>query len=314
MFRPRGNTEGGWPAGLPLCALVLLSVVATTRGQEVTCLTTETEINFEDATLVYNNLGGFGPNSGDPEQIRYGGIGTKNGERIDLVVTASAGYAAANANNNGLNGKFGQINTLVGTESVFTFTFVNFDAGDAVTTIGDFYFSAFDLDKSKKTTEFWCFDDEDGATLEYEDSDAMVVINQGVACDGGAGASTLFTANAMGFGCDNPDDPSNLRVIECPDDACSNYCDDSRGRYDDYFPIDQKQRSVTVAYQGDRESFHFTATVVGSGSGGRNLVFAGTSTLVEAGAAIRRHFNSTVPRSDCRKKERKKRSWDLTER
>ena len=75
-----------------MALLVLASLVATAAAVEVTCLTTQTEIDFVSATLMYNNLGGMGPNFDEPAMLRYAGVGTKDGDRVDLTVTAVTAY------------------------------------------------------------------------------------------------------------------------------------------------------------------------------------------------------------------------------
>ena len=273
-----------------MALLVLASLVGTAAAVEVTCLTTQTEIDFVSATLMYNNLGGMGPNFDEPAMLRYAGVGTKDGDRVDLTVTAVTAYVPTNTASNGLNGAFGQINMNVNQAATFEFAFVNADAGDAAMSVDPFYFSFFDLDGSKKVTEYWCWDDEPGRLeLSYEDSADISAYAQATSCEGGAGSSTVFVGEEMGFGCDNPMDPTNLYKIDCDtvesDDACYSECQNSNKAR--YFPIDQAQRSVTATYLDGRESFRFTASAyldanpTAQMTSGRNLVFAGTSSIIE---------------------------------
>ena len=57
--------------------------------------------------MTQNNLGGFGPDSG-AEEIRFAGVGEKNGAAMDLVVTDLSGYDPSNVAQNRVNGLFGQ--------------------------------------------------------------------------------------------------------------------------------------------------------------------------------------------------------------
>ena len=44
------------------------------------------DMNFFESSLLWNNLGGMGPDTTQPASIRYANVGTYNGEQIDLVV------------------------------------------------------------------------------------------------------------------------------------------------------------------------------------------------------------------------------------
>jgi hypothetical protein len=83
-------------------------------------------LDFSTATLEQSNLGGLGPDSG-AEELRYGSIGTVQGQSLDLVVTTLGAYAVNNNGMNGRYGKFGRINTKASSPlamSDFKFSFV----------------------------------------------------------------------------------------------------------------------------------------------------------------------------------------------
>ena len=86
--------------------------------------------------VLYSNLGGVGPDtptgaSAGKEGIRYVNVGTyslEDGELnyLDLVLTAIGGdYTPYDANLNGLNGQFAQINLACGTEVRLRVTFMS---------------------------------------------------------------------------------------------------------------------------------------------------------------------------------------------
>ena len=65
-------------------------------------------IDFYSAELSHNNLGGYGPDTGD-ENLRFAGVATTDdGRTLDLVVTADSGYEPSNTAMNKINGLFAQ--------------------------------------------------------------------------------------------------------------------------------------------------------------------------------------------------------------
>jgi hypothetical protein len=105
--------------------------------------------NFED--VKSNNLGGQGPNTDDPEEIRFASILPG----IDLVITADSNYEAPPLNedadpgrrgvgNNGIYGNLGAVDLKVGTSSELTHSFVDSSTGDSVT-LNDISFTIWGL-------------------------------------------------------------------------------------------------------------------------------------------------------------------------
>jgi len=107
----------------------------------------EVQINFADAVLAADNLGGLGENVNDPKELRYQGIGNFNGQSLDLVVTTLGNYASTKPKKNGFEGNMGVINVQSCTGAVklkfcfmrsttntpvelpaFQFTFLDIDA------------------------------------------------------------------------------------------------------------------------------------------------------------------------------------------
>ena len=112
------------------------------------------QLDFFNANLSVNNLGGQGPYFNQAEEIRYSGIGSYGSEDFDLVVTSRSKYAPMNSANNGQNGMFGQINLGVGSSVDLTFTLRN-QANEPLP-LNSFYFSFFDLDEGDDNRERIC--------------------------------------------------------------------------------------------------------------------------------------------------------------
>ena len=111
------------PKVLPV-ALALM-VLPVSRAQSVTgCSRSTTIIDMSAACAAgtgpqTNNLAGVGPNTGDPEEIRYPGVASFQGTLLDLVLTTptllttdttSANYMSSNPAKNGCSsdGNFGR--------------------------------------------------------------------------------------------------------------------------------------------------------------------------------------------------------------
>jgi hypothetical protein len=74
------------------------------------CYPFAVKLDFFNANLTINNLGGKGPEFGKAEEIRYSRVGTYNNEFFDLVITVASGsYLPQDVSKNGQNGKFGQV-------------------------------------------------------------------------------------------------------------------------------------------------------------------------------------------------------------
>ena len=84
------------------------------------CIGQSLNFDFFHADLVWSNLGGFGPDSTAPQEIRYtnvASITTADGTvtYLDLAVVVNGQYTPFTVGNNGLNGKFARINFAAGT-------------------------------------------------------------------------------------------------------------------------------------------------------------------------------------------------------
>jgi len=121
-------------------------------SQLVFCQDPSTYLDFTNSTVVFNNLGGKGPDLGSPHEIRYENIGNFNGHNLDLVVTADEqyGYPISNSSQNGLHGDFGHVNLFCGptqqaSEAYLTFSLVQQYTYNPVV-VNAFAFVVFDFD------------------------------------------------------------------------------------------------------------------------------------------------------------------------
>ena len=116
-------------------------------------------------SLKSNNLGGVGPEFGDPEELRYGPTIQVEGRDVDLVVVVASGaYEVAGdyATFQGSNEDFGAINVKDDTTAHLRFEFRDSET-DELTGIDDFVFALVDIDQNKnegRHGERLCVDDD----------------------------------------------------------------------------------------------------------------------------------------------------------
>lgn len=215
-------------------------------------------LSFEGATLLTNNLGGLGPNKGDPQEIRFGNIGEyPAGQAFDLKIVAIPGEPFNNkagfVNLNGLwyqTPKFGNIaldNSGRGAgyvnEARMQFTFLR-PGSETPVELPEFFIAVFDIDGSVGLKGVQTISSK-GYKGYVTDVDTELIASK--AADG----STKFTATQEDV--TNPSDPMTAT---------------------------KKQRQSMVMYFYSKVStFEFTLGLVGSGA--RNFNFAGKSALVD---------------------------------
>jgi len=274
----------------PLVYSLLLTLVTlphiSSSVSEDDCSSVAVELDFYSAcSVTVNNLGGQGPNFDEPEQIRYSNVGTYDGETFDMIIEIrpESSYTPANYDNNGLNGKFGIVNILLGATVDFQVSFLH-STTDELITLPYLYFSFFDLDQGSNTQENLCMNNNQFYSLHIIDNNEEVTMSTSTSpCsevdDDSTTGSTILSSNSesRGFGCDNPDDPNTLGVVTCED--CTESCEVD-GKNAEYFPIDQRNRSVSFTFV-DVNQFYFTFGVddTTGNTNGRNLLFAGRSSL-----------------------------------
>lgn len=211
------------------------------------CQAEPIEIHYDLAQVMYSNLGGGGPDFGQPEGIHYHNIATVQGRTIDLHVNAVGEYEPFKATRNGMKGHYGILNMHKNYQATFDFKFVD-AATQRPETLNSVYFSVFDMDEGKwgKLRESVIMQTPYSAAFLTEDTD----VNRVVQADG----SVRFDSMVPGTGKDNPRDPMTLTEL-------------------------QKNRAVTFLF--DTQSEWRVSLLVGNGPpSGRNYMFAGKSNVV----------------------------------
>jgi len=211
--------------------------------------------------LQHNNLGGLGPVTTDPPELRYSKV-FKAGldqQPIDLVVKVAEGstYLVANTSLNGLwptlpdgpkdHTQMGQMNVKCGTSTTFDFMFVASGTNDLYN-LSNVMFSVYDLDEHDKFVnhEYVVFPAK--VTNWTLTQDPPTEVQKSGQNDG----SLKFTSSKVGHLDDNPTDPEKLTLL-------------------------QQGRSVTVWYSA-ASKFQVTFGHEDSRAtptGGRNVLFAG---------------------------------------
>ena len=138
--------------------------------------------------------------------------------------------------------------------------------------------------KDNRHKEEVCIDADQFDAYVVADATTLDVVERSVACDGGAGASTVFKSTRPGFACDNPTDPNDLGTVSCAEcDQCA-----ANAAFAEFFPVDQSERAVMFAFHAPRSSFDVALTIpcddcfleeLTGFDGGRNFLFGGMSSL-----------------------------------
>lgn len=204
-----------------------------------------------------NNLNGFGPATG-AEAFRFSNVLPG----VDLVVKADENYKPSNSARNGVYlRKYGRLNMASGTESLMTFRFVE-SSGQTPVKVDRFLFTVFDIDHGNRCTSRMTVNATRYAAY-YVDPDTELVVKTDI---GGTAwpASSTFSSSQRGSSKDNPKFPRKLNPT-------------------------QRARSVTFEYQNVK--FFTMGFTMGPGSGGRNILFGGLSSLTEASCPFDGHPN-----------------------
>jgi len=215
------------------------------------------------SATVTSNLGGFGPDTSAPPELRYAGIAgvdtSEHVKSVDIVVTALSGYKAKNPDVNGFNnggkpgnsGCFGIINlddTGDGAKADLEFKFVE-SGTDNTVHVNMWEFLLYDIDMGVNNTAI------ESLTV-YDEIDRYLFSPHAKFSEtGDLKTGITFTATEVGDGADNPTDPANLTP-------------------------DQINKTFIGIY-ANVEKFHVTFGVTG-GKGGRNFMFAGQTVSATA--------------------------------
>ena len=116
-----------------------------------------TSLNFAEASLVHNNLGGYGPAFDDPPELRYtnvqmGDLDAGLRHSFDLVVTNTTKYLGVLDDSvaaNGMTGDFGQLGIFYGA-TAFRFQFVE-TGGTAPFAADELAMTFYDFDRGKNS-------------------------------------------------------------------------------------------------------------------------------------------------------------------
>jgi len=111
-------------------------------------------LDFDLTQVVYSNLGGKGPDVGQPQQLRFGSVSVFDGEAVDLVIDVDAGgdYEPSNVQANGNFGHFGIISLMPGSSAHFQATLVRTGTNEPVR-LPKWNLTFFDLDGPSSTVQ-----------------------------------------------------------------------------------------------------------------------------------------------------------------
>jgi len=201
--------------------------------------------------ITCNNLGGMGPDTGCPAEIRYknainlnrgaGNGVAANDEFVDVVLTVVGSYDTPKPEKNGntKEGQFGRFTVATNSNSNFKFSFERSSNGEAVS-IPDIALTFYDLDeannKLQRETVSSC---EISEAYVTEDTELEETIN---------GNCVSLQSTVKGTGQDNPQSPDTLSMS-------------------------QAARALTFEFHA-RASISFTAAITGDRYWPRPIVFS----------------------------------------
>lgn len=223
----------------------------------------DTPMDFLAATVLQSNLGGRGPDEGQ-SILEFQHVMPDT----NLIVRAMSEYSpnALNAdggvNRNGIWNGFGVVNMASGSSVDLKFSFVESNSG-APRVMSSFIMSFFDADHgmSHQSRETITVSGFSAFTISGDsDLDIMNTTVDDASLAKGDGTAT-FSSTMRGGKVDNPMNPLNLNDL-------------------------QERRTVAILFENKSE-FTITAAELGyANPQGRNLFFAGQSTLVCPGEAL----------------------------
>lgn len=187
-------------------------------------------------TLVQNNLGGVGPDSG-AEELRFGNAASINERSVDLVITTNSAYEPNKASATGVARGFGVINVKCGTEVTLLFNVVDSETGEAVA-LDNVALTWYDVDEGKRGK---------GRSTAMACGDGMLTSSTTELTTAKLGSCWSATSSVAGTKADNPETPFTLTRAH-------------------------RQRTVTFPFS-DVSSFSSTLNVE-NGYKGRNFLFA----------------------------------------
>lgn len=107
-----------------------------------------TELNFEMTKIAHSNLGGYGPDGGQPGNLRYERIAHVGSDEVDLVVTTEGGYSPGKPDRNGKGSAMGRININSTSTALLKFRFVKSQTQEPMS-LKKVFFTLFDVHGNK---------------------------------------------------------------------------------------------------------------------------------------------------------------------
>jgi len=194
-------------------------------------------IKMNTLTVIQNNLGGVGPDSG-AEEIRYSNAAVVGGRAVDLVLTTDGTFQSSKPSKNGNAGPFGVLNLKCGTSFTVTMKVVDSENGSPVV-LDAVALTWYDLDEGRKG--------KGRATVTTCGSTGAIVSENTELTLKREGDCTSASSSVAGTGKDNPKSPHQLTSL-------------------------QVARAFTLPFKQVSE---FTSTLsLESGFKGRNFLFA----------------------------------------
>lgn len=202
-------------------------------------------LNFKN--FLCNNLGGVGPDTDCAEEMRYGEVTTFGGKSVDLVVTASPGYDAAEPGRNGAGKYIAQLNLRKGVTFNATFQFVE-SGTDTPAFFESLFFSILDMDNGMGRDGEESFSVAE--SMQYElATPTTIAVSRTV--DGRRKFSSASEGSEV-----KPKNPVELNALE-------------------------RSTAVSLVARNDSKiEITFSLTPSSTNKGSRNMVFAGLSGLV----------------------------------
>jgi hypothetical protein len=197
-------------------------------------------------SYTHDNLGGLGPDSG-AQELRYGGVGSKDGSPFDLVITVASGSSYAKGSGaNGCHSSQRYMRLAVARGTTTAFDFALRDAStNALVSLPNFDVVVLDLDKQT---------DAIYETLAVTGHASYTVDAATDLIVGGNSSNPTLQGTVRNL--DNPSDPSSLTTAQ--------------------------MRSAASFLMSGTASWQMTFGIsAGSPSGARNAFIGGKSSLVE---------------------------------
>jgi hypothetical protein len=217
------------------------------QGQEP-----QTTQNLKFKKMLYRNLGGLGPHTSQPPNVRYKNVAkTLDGSPVDMILE-SLNFVTAKPKKVGLFGDSAVVNIKNGHTVDFTARFVDSETSNPVK-LGPFHLSVMDIDTGKEGgqeeltiggfSDYYLLDETELTKVEMDDG------------------RTRFIAGEPGTGADNPVDPLMLTDV-------------------------QAKRTVSFQFPGGLDRFEFSYKVAkvayddyDAESEGRHFFLSGMSSL-----------------------------------